>query len=206
MTARQADPPDIVLKSTLPIFDHLALVLFYLGSTHSFRSKEFVELAHLEKEPLEITQIVSTPAHELLLATHRVKGGCVTISGRVIEATLIVLSMQDFDVILGMDWLGENRALIDCKTRIVTLRLPSGDKLTYKGATFKRIPSIVTTLRAKKLIRNGTSAFLANVTLDNSNKQIASSVHIIREFVDVFLENLPDFSPAREVDFGIDLE
>ena len=50
--------------------------------------------------------------------------------GRVIEATLIVLSMKDFDVILGMDCLGENRALIDCETRIVALKLPSGDSFT----------------------------------------------------------------------------
>ena len=84
---------------------------------------------------------MSTPAHELLPATHRVKGGGVTISGRVIEATLIVLNMQDFDVILGMDWLGENRVLIDCETRVVTLRLPSGDNFTYKGATSKGAPT-----------------------------------------------------------------
>ena len=98
--------------------------MFDLGPTHSFVSEEFVELAHLEKELVEITLSVSTPTHELLLATRRVKGGGITISGRVIEATLIVLSMQDFDVILGMDWLGENCVLIDCETRIVTLRLP----------------------------------------------------------------------------------
>ena len=75
---------------------------------------------------------MSTPAHELLLATHSVNGGGVTISGRVIEATLIVLNKQDFDVILGMDWLGENRVLIDCETRIVTLRLLSGNNITFK--------------------------------------------------------------------------
>ena len=118
--------------------------MFDSGSRHSFVSEEFVELAQLEKELLEITLSVSTPAHELLLATHRVKGGGVTIAGRVIEATLIVLSMQDFDVILGMDWLGENRVLIDCETRIVTLRLPSGDSFTYKGATSKGVPSVIT--------------------------------------------------------------
>ena len=132
-----------------------------------------------------------------MLATHRVKGGGVTISGRVIEATLIVLSMQDFDVILGMDWLGENRVLIDCETRIVTLRLSSGDNFTYKGATSKGAPSVITSLRAKKLIRSGASAFLASVTLDNGNKQITSSVHIIREFVDVFPKDLPGLPPAR---------
>ena len=141
-----------------------------------------------------------------MLATHRVKGGGVTISRRVIEATLIVLSMQDFDVILGMDWLGENRIVIDCETRIVTLRLPSRDNFTYKGATSKGTPSVVTALWAKKLICSGTSTFLASVTLANSNKQIASSVHIVRELVDVFSEDSPGLPPAREVDFGIDLE
>ena len=144
--------------------------MFDSGSTHSFVSEKFVELAHLEKELLEITLSVSTPAHELLPATHRVKGGGVIISGRVIEATLIVLNMQDFDVILGMDWLGENRVLIDCETRVVTLRLPLGDNFTYKGATSKGTPSVITSLRARKLIRSGASAFLASVTLDNTNK------------------------------------
>ncbi|XP_022957288.1 uncharacterized protein LOC111458730 [Cucurbita moschata] len=159
-----------------------------------------------EKEPLETILSVSTPAHELLMATHRVKGGSVTVSGRVIEATLIVLSMLDFDVILGMDWLGENRALIDCETRIVTLRLPSGDSFTYKGVIPKRTPSVVTALKAKKMIRNGASAFLASVTLDSRNGQAVSSVHIVREFIDVFPEDLPSLPPVREVDFGIDLE
>ena len=50
------------------MFGHFALVLFDSGSTHSFVSEEFVELAHLEKELLEITLSTSTPAHELLLA------------------------------------------------------------------------------------------------------------------------------------------
>ncbi|XP_023550623.1 uncharacterized protein LOC111808708 [Cucurbita pepo subsp. pepo] len=130
-TARQADQPNAVVIGTLLVFGHLALVLFDSGLPHSFVSEEFVELAHLEKELLEITLSVSTSAHELLLATHRVKGGGVTISGRVIEATLRVLSLQGFDVILGMDWLGENCVLIDCETRIVTLRLLSGDN--FKG-------------------------------------------------------------------------
>ena len=156
---------------TLPIFGHLALVLFDLGSTHSFVSEEFVELAHLEKELLEITLSVSTPAYELLLATHRIKGGGVTISGRVIKATLIVLSKQDFDVILGIDWLDKNRVLVDCETQLVTLRLLSGDNFTYKGATSKGAPSVITLLRAMKFIQGGTSAFLASVTLDNSNKK-----------------------------------
>ena len=113
---------------------------------------------------------VSTPAPELLMATHRVKGGCVTVSGYVIEAALIVLSMQDFDVSLGMYWLGENHALIDCETRIVTLRLPSRDSFTYKGATSKKNSSVIAALKARKMICSGASTYLATVILDSSNE------------------------------------
>ena len=204
-TSKQADAPNVVVTGTLPIFGHLAFVLFDSGSTHSFVSEEFIDLALLEKEPLEIILSVSTPAHELLMATHRVKEDSVTVRGRVIEATLIVLSMQDFDVIFCMNWLGENRALINCETRIVTLRLPLGDSFTYKGATSKRTPRVITARKARKMIRSGAIAFLASVTLDSRNEQTVSSVHIVRDFVDV-LEDLPSLPPVRKVDFEIDLQ
>ena len=44
------------------------------------------------------------------------------------------------------------------------------------------------------------------MTLDNSNKQITSLVHIVREFVDVFSKDLPGLLLAKEVNFQIDLE
>ena len=56
------------------------------------------------------------------------------------------------------------------------------------------------------MICSGERAFLVSVTLDSSNEQTVSSVHIVREFVDVFPEDLPSFPPVREVDFGIELE
>ena len=56
------------------------------------------------------------------------------------------------------------------------------------------------------MIHSGASTFLASVTLDSSYEQTISLVHIVREFVDIFPENLQSFPPVREVDFGIDLE
>ena len=81
--------------------------------------------------------------------------------------------------------------MIDCETRIVTPRLPSGDNFTYKGDTPKRTPSVITTLKVRKMICSGASAFLASATLGNRNEQTVSSIRIVREFVDVFSEDLP---------------
>ena len=66
-TARQDDAPDAVVTGTQQVFCHLTLILFDSGSTRSFVSEEFVELAHLEKEPLETILSVSTSAHEILM-------------------------------------------------------------------------------------------------------------------------------------------
>ena len=67
---------------------------------------------------------MSTPANKYLTASHRVRGGSVIVARGELVASLIFLCMQDFDVILRMDWLGENRPLIDCKARKVTFRPP----------------------------------------------------------------------------------
>ena len=56
------------------------------------------------------------------------------------------------------------------------------------------------------MICSGERAFLVSVTLDSSNEQTVSSVHIVREFVDVFPEDLPSLPLVKEVDFGIELE
>lgn len=37
---------------------------------------------------------------------------------------LILLDFSGFDVILGMDWLEEYRATINCESKVVTLRSP----------------------------------------------------------------------------------
>ena len=43
----------------------------------------------------------------------------ITILDRVTYADLIELTMLDFDIILGMDWLHKCYATIECQNRVV---------------------------------------------------------------------------------------
>ncbi|TYK29812.1 retrotransposon protein, putative, Ty3-gypsy subclass [Cucumis melo var. makuwa] len=83
-TRQEAERAGSMVTGTLPIFGHYAFVLFDFGSSHSFISSVFVQHVGLEVEPLSGALSVSTPSGE------------------------------DFDVILGMDWLSANHASIDC--------------------------------------------------------------------------------------------
>lgn len=54
------------------------------------------------------------------------------IGGVVFEADMIPIGMTDFDAIMGMDWLVQHCALVDCCNKEVILRGPSGEKAIYR--------------------------------------------------------------------------
>ena len=57
-------------------------------------------------------------------------------SNRFTHVELVELNMFNFDVILGMDWLHDCFASIDCGTRIVKFNFPNEPILEWKGGEF----------------------------------------------------------------------
>ncbi|KAA0047656.1 gag-protease polyprotein [Cucumis melo var. makuwa] len=72
-TRQEAERAGTVVKGTLPILGHYALVLFDSGSSHSFRSLVFVREMGLEVEPLGSVLSVSTASGEVLLSKEKIK-------------------------------------------------------------------------------------------------------------------------------------
>ncbi|KAL0554431.1 hypothetical protein IC582_008352 [Cucumis melo] len=151
----EAEKAGTVVTGTLPVLGHYALVLFDSGSSHSFISSAFVLHARLEVEPLHHVLSVSTPSGECMLSKEKVKACQIEIAGHVIEVTLIVLDMLDFDVILGMDWLAANHASIDCSRKEVTFNPPSMASFKFKGGGSKSLPQVISAIRASKLLSQG---------------------------------------------------
>ena len=56
----------------------------------------------------------------------------MVIAGRTIKVDLKVVDMTDLDVILGMDWLAEKIANIDCHKKEVVFTPPNGLTLSLK--------------------------------------------------------------------------
>ncbi|KAL0561379.1 hypothetical protein IC582_001804 [Cucumis melo] len=202
----EAEKAGTVVTGTLPVMGHYALVLFDSGSSHSFISSAFVSHARLEVEPLHHVLSVSTPSGECMLSKEKVKACQIEISGHVIEVTLIVLDMLDFDVILGMDWLVANHASIDCSRKEVTFNPPSLASFKFKGGGSKSLPQEISAIRASKLLSQGTWGILASVVDTREADVSLSSEPVVRDYPDVFPEELPGLPPHREVEFAIELE
>ncbi|KAL8260066.1 hypothetical protein R6Q59_028019 [Mikania micrantha] len=64
---------------------------------------------------------------------------------------------------------------------------------------------IVSCIKARKYLRKKYYAFLAHVVEKKPEKKAVEDVPVIRDYPDVFPEDLPGLPPIRQVEFRIDL-
>ena len=116
----------------------------------------------------------------------------------------MVINLRDFDVILGIDCLSQNHAVIDCQTKEVSMEFLGHRKIVMVGER-KMVPNyLVSAMKAFQLIRSGCDAYLANVIDTTVMSPEVSDVPIVNEFLDVFPEELSGLPPRREVEFQIE--
>ena len=147
---------DTVATGTLPVLGYFALTLFDSRSSHSFISSIFVSRACLEVESLDYVLSVSTSSREIMLSKEKIKACQIEIAGRVLEVTLLVFDMRDFDVILGADLLAANHASIDYSRKEVVFSPPIETSFEFKGVGTVVLPKVISAMKASKLLNQGT--------------------------------------------------
>ncbi|XP_042401509.1 uncharacterized protein LOC121991588 [Zingiber officinale] len=124
----------------------------------------------------------------------------------VVQASLIVLPMPEFDIILGMDWLSQNGASIDFRRRSVSVRPPRGEPFIFEATRNKKRLHLISCISARKLMMKGCQGVLANVILiPDAVGHKVEDVEVVREFPNVFPEDVSGIPPKREVEFSIEL-
>nr|GEV79240.1 hypothetical protein [Tanacetum cinerariifolium] len=98
---------------------------------------------------------------------------------------VIEVAVGSFDVIVGMDWLSKHKAEIVCHDKVVRIPLESGEILYVQGER-----------------TSGIAKALRNMKVDEPK---LSDIFVVRDFVEVFSEDLPGLPPKRQVEFCIDL-
>ena len=109
----------------------------------------------------------------------------IIIQGKTFLANLILLGIQGYDVILGMDWLAKYCATIDCKQKTLAVLTPEGERLVYTGKLDYTIPLILA-IKAHKLVQKGCTAFLCAVKVIDTPEVELDNVPIVCEFPEVF--------------------
>ncbi|XP_052481138.1 uncharacterized protein LOC128035438 [Gossypium raimondii] len=96
-------------------------------------------------------------------------------------------------------------ASLDCATKGVVLRTEDDVEVVVIGEHRDYLSNVISVLVAKKLVRKKCEAYLACVSVSTFGDFSVKNIRTVREFFDVFLEELSSLPPNREVEFGIKL-
>ncbi|GJU36046.1 putative reverse transcriptase domain-containing protein [Tanacetum coccineum] len=177
------NPDNNVVTGTFLLNNRCASILFDTGADRSFVSTQFSTLINIAPTTLD--------------------------HGYNVE---LADEMGTYDVIIGMDWLTKYQAVIDCAKKIV--RIPFGSEILIfhgDGSRNKRGTrlNIISCTKTQKYLLQGCHVFLAHITIketgDKSKKKQLQDVPIVKNFPEVFPEDLPGLPHTRQVEFHIDL-
>uniref|UniRef100_A0A2N9HUA0 CCHC-type domain-containing protein n=1 Tax=Fagus sylvatica TaxID=28930 RepID=A0A2N9HUA0_FAGSY len=184
LTKQDAETSPSVVSGTLVITNQHAQVLFDSGSTHSFISHGFARRLNMIPETLDFELSVDTPSGHVMCTDKVYKSCNVLVSGRELEANLVLLDMYEFDVILGMDWLSTFHASIDCFGKKVVFRIPGQAEFVFEGDRVVRPPPLVSAMQAKRLLRKGCKGFLAYALKSEETTLKTEDISVVKEFPD----------------------
>ena len=205
VTQQDADAAPDVVTGIISILDHDACTLVDPGATHSFASNPFLHRFQIKTQPLEGRMRVSLPVGDPLLADRVVRDGRVLIGGQEFPADLVALDMRDFDVVLGMDWLSLHRSTIDCYKKEVKLHRPGKLEVKFRGIRRELSSNMISAMASHRMLRKGCQGYLAYVVETRKEGTMMDEIPVVREFLDVFPDDIAGLPPEREVEFIIDL-
>ena len=78
-------------------------------------------------------------------------------------------------------------------------------EVMVQGIRSSAMPNVISTMQARRFMRKGCETFLALI-LDSKRDQVdVEKILAVREFLNVFPEELPDIPPEKEVDLSIEI-
>ncbi|KAH0679995.1 hypothetical protein KY290_022105 [Solanum tuberosum] len=192
--------PGLHLDELLLVLAEEQIAFMQSPVVKSKRTLQMLSLFDVIPEKLCEPFCVSTLVGEYILAERVYRDCVITINHKDTMADLVELDMVDFDVILGIDWLHACYASMDCKTRVVKFQIPNEPVIEWSSSSIVPKGRFISYLKARKLVSKGCIYHLVRVEVPP-----IQSVPILREFPEVFPDDLPGVPPEREVDFGIDI-
>ncbi|XP_075483704.1 uncharacterized protein LOC142523861 [Primulina tabacum] len=149
---------------------------------------------------------VSIPSGDQMFTSQIVRGLELKLQHKALRADLIVLPFPEFDIILDMDWLSSHGAAVDFRQRSVSVRPPSGKPFVFEASRHQQMPQVISCMSARKLIKRGCQKFLASiVSVTEPVGQRLEDADVVSEVSSVFLDDVSESPPDREVDFSIEI-
>nr|GEV75349.1 hypothetical protein [Tanacetum cinerariifolium] len=175
-----SNPESNTVTGTFLLNNRYALHLFDTGTDRSFVSTAFSALLNIAPTALDNHYDVKLADGKLIRVNTILRGCTLDFLNHPFNIDLMPVPLGSFDIIIGMDWFREYHAVIVYDEKIVRVSF-GNETLIFQCK------------------RNDQEAEdkLEGIQLED--------VPIVRDFPEVFPEDLPGITPARQVEFQIDL-
>ncbi|XP_059669044.1 uncharacterized protein LOC132314166 [Cornus florida] len=183
MTLQDAQATPEVVTCTLSILDRNVTVFIDPGSIHSFVASFVAINLGRPLSLLDSKLFISTPMGEVVVVANEYRDYVLQLGDRQLKVNLIPLSIPDF----------------------ITFWIPGEPEFRFIGE-INVIPNcLISAIQTRKLLKKSCQGYLAYV-VNTENKDVTlENVPVVREFTNVFPEELPGLPVGREVDFTIEL-
>jgi hypothetical protein len=134
-----------------------------------------------------------------------VKSCLIDMNGLNTRAYLNILPLCSYECLIGMDWLDQHHAILDCHNKKFTFFDEEGNQRKVQGIPREVTIIEISALQLKKCYRKGCQIFAAHMEETPKDKVSNLEDHaVLEEFEDVFKE-VPGLPPKRDIDLSINL-
>ncbi|KAA3488101.1 DNA/RNA polymerases superfamily protein [Gossypium australe] len=200
----EASSPDVI-TGIFTLYDTSMIALIDPGSTHSYICMNIVFNKTLPVESTEFTIKVSNPLSKSVLVDKICKNCSLMFRDICFPADLMLFPFDEFDIILGMDWLTLHDVVVNCKRKTIDLRCPNNEIVRIESDELNGLPVVISVLKAQSYVKKGYETYFAYVIDSKASEKKFESVPVVCEYSDVLPQELPGLPPIREVEFGIEL-
>ncbi|KAI3702757.1 hypothetical protein L6452_28509 [Arctium lappa] len=205
MSSEEAKASTDVVSGTFSLNSVPTRVLFDSGASYSFISELFCQRLAMSMSMLENAVVVEIANGGQVLIRSILKDCILELKGKKFPINLLPMQIGGFDVVVGMDWLSKNQAEIVCSKKMIRLPMANGEATIIYGEGRKSDVAIISVIKSRKCLAKGYVSFLAYAIDTKLDQRKLDDVRVVREFPDVFPEDLPGLPPDSVVDFRIDL-
>ncbi|GJR34686.1 putative reverse transcriptase domain-containing protein [Tanacetum coccineum] len=201
---RNAHQDPNVVTGMFLLNQHLARVLFDSRADKSFISISLASMLNIPPITIDTFYDIEM-ADENLVSTNTVIQGCtLTLLNQPFKIDLMPIKLGSFDIVIGMDWLSKYHARIICDEKVVHIPI-NGETLIIRGNQSKTRLNLISCIKTERYISRGCQVFVIQVMEKKSDEKRLEDIPVVREFPEVFPEDLPGLPPVRQVEFQIDL-
>ncbi|GJZ73228.1 putative reverse transcriptase domain-containing protein [Tanacetum coccineum] len=198
------NPDSNVVTGMFLLNNRYASVLFNTGADRSFVSIAFSSQINITPTALDHYYDVELDDKRIIGLNTILRGCTLNMLNHPFNIDLMPIELGSFNAIIGMDWLVKYQEIIVCAEKIV--RIPWGNEILIVHGDGRNQGNeahlhIISYTKTHEYMLKGCPVFLANVTTketeDKSVKKRLEDVPIVRDFPDVFPEDLSARVPYR---------